>query len=72
MGGNVRGNEEEKIYGEGWEARMSDARKKDCPYTSLKKEWWLNGYEDAGIHFGYGKAESKKSKAFQLLEMLQK
>ena len=71
MGGNVRGDEEEKVYGEGWEARISDARKKDCPYTGLQKQWWMNGYEDAGINFGYGKVESIESKANKTKKLIE-
>jgi ribosome modulation factor len=59
----------DKIYDEGWEARISDAKKKDCPYSGKKKEVWMNGYEDAGVNFGRGYVESK-SKASQVLEML--
>jgi ribosome modulation factor len=50
------------IYGAGWEARMSDAKKKDCPYTTkAEKEAWLNGFKDAGIQFGRA-LESKAQK----------
>ena len=57
------------IYDEGWEARISDAKKKDCPYTGKKKEVWMSGYEDAGVNFGRGYAESK-SKAAKVTETL--
>jgi ribosome modulation factor len=63
-----------KIYDEGWEARLSDARKKDCPYTNkAEKASWLDGYEDAGINYGRGTMESKEedvSKAAKLIEEL--
>lgn len=61
--------EYDKIYDEGWEARISDAKKKDCPYTGKKREVWMDGYEDAGVNFGRGYAESK-SKAVMVTNTL--